>query len=64
MVELTDNCAECGGIFTIGDWAELYVDGWIHRRCRPRDDGASHLAGPDGLVDMHRDSVSPEELVP
>ena len=35
MVELTDNCAECGGIFTIGDWATLYVDGWIHQRCKP-----------------------------
>jgi len=31
VIDLTDNCKECGGLFTIGDWGQVYLDGWIQR---------------------------------
>ena len=35
MVDLNrNNCGVCGGLFTIGDWASIVGDAWVHLRCK------------------------------
>ena len=55
MVDLNrDNCGVCGGLFTIGDWASIVGDAWVHLRCK--SEAERHEGGPcpkcDGTGDF------------
>jgi len=56
MVEIDrDNCVVCGGLFTIGDWAQMYKNTWVHLRCKSQAERAPQNAF--GLAEAEMDDL-------